>query len=115
VIDTIALDDEVEGGVLESIDSALREQHVVEHCEPLAGVAIAGDDHRRASCALEEELIDVATLLFTHRLEGEVVEEGKATDVSAIISASRELSSRLCRRRRSISSARMKVTLVAVP
>ena len=71
----LALDDEVVGGVLESIDGALREKHVVEHREPLGGVAVARDDHRAASGAFEEELIDVLALLLTHRLEGEVVDD----------------------------------------
>jgi hypothetical protein len=42
---------------LEAVDGALREQHVVEHREPLGGVAIARDD-RGVPRALEEELVD---------------------------------------------------------
>jgi hypothetical protein len=53
----LAFDDEVVGGVSKSIDGALGEQDVVEHREPLGGVAIGGDDHRGASGALEEELV----------------------------------------------------------
>src|SRR5580658_510450 len=70
----LALDDEVVGGVLESVDGALREQHIVEHREPLGGVAIAGNDHRGPARALEEELIDVLALLLGHGLEREVVD-----------------------------------------
>jgi len=36
----LALDDEVVGGVLESIDSALSEQHIVEHRNPLRRITI---------------------------------------------------------------------------
>src|SRR4051794_31178788 len=39
----LTLHDEVVGRVLEAVDRALREQHVVEHREPLGGVAIARD------------------------------------------------------------------------
>ena len=52
-----------------------KRQDVVEHREPLGGIAIAADDHRGASGALEEELIDVLALLLAHRLQGEVVDE----------------------------------------
>src|SRR5260370_4880409 len=70
----LAFDDEVVGGVPEAIDGALREEHVVEHREPLRRVSVAGDDHRRATGALEEELIDILTLLLPHRLAPRVVQ-----------------------------------------
>src|SRR5688572_13170391 len=71
----LAFDDEVEGCVLETIDGALSEEHVVKHGDPLAGVAVAGDDHGGSASALEKELIDVAALFFGHGLEREVVED----------------------------------------
>ena len=71
----LALHDEVVGGVLEAVDGALREQDVVEHGEPLGGVAVAADDHRGAAGALQEELVDVLAFLLGHRLQDEVIEQ----------------------------------------
>ena len=71
----LAFNDEVVGGVPETIDGALREQHVVEHREPLGRVSIARDDHRRAPRALEEKLVDVFALLLGHGLERKVVKD----------------------------------------
>src|SRR5579872_2792319 len=81
----LAIDDEVVGGVFESVDGALREQHVVEHGEPLGGVAVARDDHRGASGALQKELIDV---LLSSLLIGSSAKSSRmrrSTVVSAII------------------------------
>lgn len=70
--DTTRLHDHVVRGVLESIDCALREQDVVEHREPLAPVAIARHEGRRASGAPDDRLVDVATLFTAHRFERDV-------------------------------------------
>src|SRR6185437_9506116 len=53
----------------------LCEQDIIEHREPLGGVAVGCEDHRCAARALEEELVDVLTLLLVHGLEREVVED----------------------------------------
>src|SRR6516165_6992080 len=71
----LTIDDEVVGGVLESIDGALGEQHIIEHRQPLGSVAIAGDDHGRSTGALEEQLVDVFALLFAHGIEREVIDD----------------------------------------
>src|SRR5579862_3571952 len=71
----LALDDEVVGGIHEAIDGALGEQDVVEHPQPLGGVAVAGEDDGGASGPLDEELINVLALLAAHGLEGEVVDD----------------------------------------
>src|SRR3954447_13422626 len=59
----LAVDDEVEGVVLETIDGALGQQRIVEGGDPLGRVAVAGDDGGEARVALDEELVDVAALL----------------------------------------------------
>src|ERR1700690_3909611 len=73
----LALDDEVVGGVLESMDGALREKYIIKNREPLGSIAVAPDDHRAAPGAFQEELIDVFAFLLTHRLESEVVDDEK--------------------------------------
>src|SRR5712691_343622 len=72
-----AFHNEVVRRVFESIDGTLCEKDVVEHCDPLRGVTVAGDDRRSTSGALKEELVDVLALLLSHRLEREVIEDEK--------------------------------------
>ena len=71
----LAVDDEVEGVVLEAIDGALGQERVVEDGDLLGGVAVAADDGRGAGVALDEELVDVPALVAGHGLEGEVVDD----------------------------------------
>ncbi|MDP9148430.1 MAG: hypothetical protein M3O36_00595 [Myxococcota bacterium] len=71
----LTVDDQIVGVVLEPVDRALGEQRVVEGGEPLGRVAIARDDGRYARVTVDEELIDISTLLAGHRLEREVVDD----------------------------------------
>jgi hypothetical protein len=48
---------------------------IVEHRKPLGSVAVAADDHRAATGALEEQLIDILAFLLAHGFEREVVED----------------------------------------
>jgi len=41
----------------ESVDGSLCKQPVVDHNQPLRGVAVTGDDRGRGACAFAEELV----------------------------------------------------------
>jgi len=70
-----AFNHEIVGVVGESIYCALSEEHVIEHGEPLVGVAVTGDERGCARVALDEELIDISAFFATHGLEREVVND----------------------------------------
>jgi hypothetical protein len=101
----LAVDDEVEGVVLESVDGALG-QESVEGGNPLGGVAIAGHYGREARIALGEELVDVPALLPAHGLQREIIDEEHVDGGELVITASRELCMRLCLSKRRSASAR---------
>ena len=71
----LSLDDEIVGSVDESVDGRLREEDILEGSDPLVRVAVACDDRSRATGPLDEELIDVTTLVSAHGLESKVVQD----------------------------------------
>src|SRR6185312_6646981 len=71
----LAVDHQIEGVVLETIDGALGQKRVVKGADPLGRVAVAGDDGGEAGVSLDEELVDVAALVAAHGLKREVVDD----------------------------------------
>jgi hypothetical protein len=83
----LPLDNQVVGVVSESIERTLREDIVVEEGEPVGGVAIARDDGRGFSGALDEQLVHVATFLSGHWFEDEVVKDEQRQYLAAILAS----------------------------
>ena len=70
-----ALDDEVVGVAGEAIDGALRAHGIGKGREPFVRAAIRGDDDRAGAIALEEQVVEVATLDGIEDVDGKVVED----------------------------------------
>ena len=58
----------------EPIESALRQDRVVEERDPLLDGAVAGDDGRGPPMPLEQDLVEVIGLLGSKAPQGEVVD-----------------------------------------
>ena len=70
-----ALDDQVVGVAGEAIDGALRAHGIGKRGEPFVRAAIRGDDDRAGAIALEQQVVEVATLDRVEDVDRKVVED----------------------------------------
>jgi hypothetical protein len=70
----LAVEDELVGGRLETVDGGLGQQGIDHLPDPLDGLEVQGDQRGSVPVALDDQLVDIRGVERIERLEGEVVD-----------------------------------------